>query len=70
MLKNYFISTQWKICMITKRVFVLKVALMHGDMNQVERNEVINAFRKKEYPILVATDVAGKHSTLPCYIKH
>lgn len=56
--------------MITKRVFVLKVALMHGDMNQVERNEVINAFRKKEYPILVATDVAGKHSTLPCYIKH
>ena len=36
---------------------------MHGDMNQVERNEVINAFRKKEYPILIATDVAGKNCT-------
>jgi len=34
--------------------------LLHGDMDQIERNKVISAFRKKECPILVATDVAGK----------
>jgi ATP-dependent RNA helicase DDX42 len=34
---------------------------MHGDMSQMERNEVINAFKKKEMPILVATDVAGRY---------
>lgn len=33
--------------------------LLHGDMDQVERNKVITGFRKKEAPILVATDVAG-----------
>ena len=29
-------------------------------MDQFERNNVINAFKKQEVPILVATDVAGK----------
>ena len=29
-------------------------------MDQFERNKVINAFKKQEIPILVATDVAGK----------
>jgi len=33
--------------------------LLHGDMDQTERNKVISAFRKKECSILVATDVAG-----------
>jgi len=32
---------------------------MHGDMSQIERNEVITSFKKKEMPVLVATDVAG-----------
>jgi len=36
------------------------VVLLHGDMDQFERNKVINAFKKQEIPILVATDVAGK----------
>lgn len=33
--------------------------LLHGDMAQGERDDVITAFKKKEFPILVATDVAG-----------
>lgn len=33
--------------------------LLHGDMDQHERNAVISAFRKKEKDILIATDVAG-----------
>lgn len=28
-------------------------------MNQVERNEIISAFKNKAMPVLVATDVAG-----------
>ena len=28
-------------------------------MSQPERNEVISTFKKKDIPILVATDVAG-----------
>ena len=35
---------------------------MHGDMSQMERNEVITSFKKKEMPILVATDVAGNYT--------
>lgn len=31
-------------------------------MSQIERNEVITNFKKKEMPILVATDVAGKEN--------
>jgi ATP-dependent RNA helicase DDX42 len=34
--------------------------LLHGDMDQSERNKVITAFKRKEVNILVATDVAGK----------
>lgn len=36
--------------------------LLHGDMDQIERNKVITAFKKKEVSILVATDVAGKNT--------
>ena len=35
------------------------VLLLHGDMDQIERNKVITQFKKKEVNILVATDVAG-----------
>lgn len=35
------------------------VGLMHGDMDQNTRNQVITAFKKKEMPVLIATDVAG-----------
>ena len=42
------------------------VVLLHGDMDQFERNKVINAFKKQEIPILVATDVAGKKQWILC----
>jgi len=35
------------------------VLLLHGDMDQIERNKVITAFKKKDVSTLVATDVAG-----------
>lgn len=35
------------------------LGLLHGDMDQSERNKVISDFKKKGIPILVATDVAG-----------
>lgn len=36
-----------------------QLGLLHGDMTQGSRDDVITAFRRKEFPILVATDVAG-----------
>ena len=36
------------------------VGLLHGDMSQMERNDIISSFKKKEVPILGATDVAGQ----------
>lgn len=39
-------------------VFVL-VGLLHGDMSQGDRDSVIGKFKRKEFPTLVATDVAG-----------
>ncbi|XP_033219852.1 ATP-dependent RNA helicase DDX42 [Belonocnema kinseyi] len=41
------------------------VMLLHGDMDQVERNKVITAFKKKEVSILVATDVAARGLDIP-----
>ncbi|GFQ89046.1 ATP-dependent RNA helicase DDX42, partial [Trichonephila clavata] len=36
------------------------VGLLHGDIDQNERSKVILSFKKKEIPILVATDVAAR----------
>lgn len=36
-----------------------EVLLLHGDLDQIERNKVITQFKKKIVSILVATDVAG-----------
>ena len=41
-------------------MLIISAGLLHGDMSQMERNDVITAFKKKEMPILVATDVAGR----------
>ena len=41
-------------------LFAHLVLLLHGDMDQFERNKVINAFKRQEVPVLVATDVAGR----------
>nr|KAG5707656.1 hypothetical protein BaRGS_031038 [Batillaria attramentaria] len=42
-----------------------KLGLLHGDISQMERNEIISAFKKKEFPILVATDVAARGLDIP-----
>ncbi|MBN3296532.1 DDX42 helicase, partial [Amia calva] len=41
------------------------VGLLHGDMDQSERNKVIADFKKKALPILVATDVAARGLDIP-----
>ena len=35
------------------------VGLLHGDMTQGNRDDVIAAFKQNKFPILIATDVAG-----------
>ncbi len=42
-----------------------KVGLLHGDINQNDRNKVINEFKKTDMPILVATDVAARGLDIP-----
>lgn len=39
--------------------------LLHGDIEQADRNKVISAFKKKECNILVATDVAARGLDIP-----
>jgi ATP-dependent RNA helicase DDX42 len=39
--------------------------LLHGDIEQAERNKVITAFKKKECGLLVATDVAARGLDIP-----
>lgn len=41
-------------------IVLLKAGLIHGDMAQFDRTQVINDFKKHDMPILVATDVAGQ----------
>lgn len=38
----------------------VSLGLIHGDMDQIERNKVMTAFKRKEMPVLVATDVAAR----------
>ncbi|RDD40177.1 ATP-dependent RNA helicase DDX42 [Trichoplax sp. H2] len=43
----------------------IDVGLLHGDINQFDRNKIINSFKKKELAILVATDVAARGLDIP-----
>lgn len=38
---------------------------LHGDLSQPDRNQIIHDFKKKEFPILVATDVAARGLDIP-----
>lgn len=42
-----------------------QVLLLHGDMDQIERNKVITQFKRNEISILVATDVAARGLDIP-----
>uniref|UniRef100_A0A670IZ03 ATP-dependent RNA helicase DDX42 n=1 Tax=Podarcis muralis TaxID=64176 RepID=A0A670IZ03_PODMU len=41
------------------------LGLLHGDMDQSERNKVISDFKKGTFPVLVATDVAARGLDIP-----
>lgn len=67
-----FTSTGSVLVFVTKKANAVELAanieassnfkplLLHGDMNQGDRNSVITSFKKMEAPILVATDVAAR----------
>lgn len=42
-----------------------EVCLLHGDIEQAERNKVITRFKKREVDIMVATDVASRGLDIP-----
>jgi ATP-dependent RNA helicase DeaD len=42
-----------------------KARALHGDLSQPQRNRVIEGFKKREFAILVATDVAARGIDIP-----
>lgn len=40
--------------------FVILLQVLHGDISQNQRDITINQFRKKQFQVLVATDVAAR----------
>lgn len=71
-----FLSEGSILIFVTKKLDAEKVAadlklkeyeclLLHGDIEQAERNKVITAFKKRECDILVATDVAARGLDIP-----
>lgn len=43
----------------------IRPLLLHGDMSQIERNQVITTFKRKGSEVLVATDVAARGLDIP-----
>lgn len=71
-----FLSAGSVLVFVTKKLDAEQVAnnltlkefqclLLHGDMDQIERNKVITQFKKNEISILVATDVAARGLDIP-----
>lgn len=71
-----FLSEGSVLIFVTKKVDAETVAsnlltkeynclLLHGDMDQAERNKVITQFKRKDCDILVATDVAARGLDIP-----
>ncbi len=51
----------------------IKAGAIHGDKSQIERMNILDAFKKGEIDALVATDVAARGldiSNMPCVINH
>lgn len=42
-----------------------QLGLIHGDFDQFERNDILKKFKNREFPILVATDVAARGLDIP-----
>ncbi|CAG9806637.1 unnamed protein product [Chironomus riparius] len=71
-----FLSEGSVLIFVTKKLDSEKIAadlnlkefpclLLHGDIEQAERNKTIMAFKKKDCDILVATDVASRGLDIP-----
>ncbi|CAH0585445.1 unnamed protein product [Chrysodeixis includens] len=71
-----FLSTGSVLIFVTKKLEAEQTAanlgvqqydalLLHGDMEQADRNKVITAFKRNENNILVATDVAARGLDIP-----
>jgi len=71
-----FLSEGSVLIFVTKKLDAEKIAadlnlkefpclLLHGDIEQAERNKTIMAFKKKDCDILVATDVASRGLDIP-----
>ena len=66
-----FVKAKYLADSMTKKLKKIghKVNALHGDLSQNKRNSVIAGFRKQNYRILVATDVASRGLDIP-HIKH
>ena len=51
------VNTKTKLNISNRILFI--VGLIHGDMAQFDRTQVITEFKKRDMPVLIATDVAG-----------
>ncbi len=49
-----------QVCSLLKREGHDKVAVMHSDINQTDRMQALQGFKKGDYEVLVATDVAAR----------
>lgn len=57
-----FCNTRHRVRSVTKKLNAagLKAACLHGDLTQNQRDRIMQAFRKGETAVLVATDVAAR----------
>ena len=55
--KNLNYSSVKKKFQVINNVFPNQVGLLHGNLDKLEKEKIINSFQKKEYKILVSTTV-------------
>jgi superfamily II DNA/RNA helicase len=66
-----FIKTKWGAEKMATKLCKLghKADAIHGDLRQNQRDAAINAYRNKQFRILVATDIAARGLDIP-HIEH
>lgn len=62
-----FCNTKAKVDELTNELAEnqIKNDVLHGDLSQEKRNRILNKFRKGEFKVLVATDVAARGIDVP-----
>lgn len=66
-----FIKTKYAADAMARKLTTkgIRSEALHGDLRQNKRTNVITAFRKKKYRVLVATDIAARGLDIP-HIEH